>query len=127
MENFVDYIRVYCKSGHGGAGSRHFMRTKFKAMAGPDGGDGGRGGHLILRGNAQLWTLLHLRWYKNVIAENGENGSGDNCTGAMGKDIVIEVPLGTIVRDEETGEVEAEVMRDGEDSPLALRALTSTK
>lgn len=91
------------------------MRTKFKALAGPDGGDGGRGGHLILRGNAQLWTLLHLRWYKNVLAENGENGSGDNCTGANGKDIVIEVPLGTIVRDEETGEVEAEVLRDGEE------------
>ncbi len=91
------------------------MRTKFKAMAGPDGGDGGRGGHLILRGNAQLWTLLHLRWYKNVLAENGENGSGDNCTGANGKDIVIEVPLGTIVRDEETGEVEAEVLHDGEE------------
>lgn len=115
MENFVDYIRVYCKSGHGGAGSRHFMRTKFKAMAGPDGGDGGRGGHIMLRGNAQLWTLLHLRWYKNVIAENGQNGSGDNCTGAQGKDIVIEVPLGTIVRDEETGEIEAEVMQDGEE------------
>lgn len=91
------------------------MRTKFKAMAGPDGGDGGRGGHLILRGNAQLWTLLHLRWYKNVKAENGENGSGDNCTGAMGKDIVIEVPLGTIVRDEETGEVDAEILHDGEE------------
>lgn len=115
MENFVDFIRVFCKSGHGGAGSRHFMRTKFKAMAGPDGGDGGRGGHLILRGNAQLWTLLHLRWYKNVKAENGENGSGDNCTGAMGKDIVIEVPLGTIVRDEETGVVDAEILRDGEE------------
>ncbi|WP_298707413.1 GTPase ObgE [Chitinophaga sp.] len=115
MENFVDYIRVFCKSGHGGAGSKHFMRTKFKALAGPDGGDGGRGGHLILRGNAQLWTLLHLRWYKNVLAENGGNGSGDNCTGHNGKDIVIEVPLGTIVRDEETGEVEAEVMRDGEE------------
>ncbi|SIO44885.1 GTPase ObgE [Chitinophaga niabensis] len=115
MENFVDFIRVFCKSGHGGAGSRHFMRTKFKAMAGPDGGDGGRGGHLILRGNAQLWTLLHLRWYKNVKAENGENGSGDNCTGAMGKDIVIEVPLGTIVRDEETGKVDAEILHDGEE------------
>ncbi|WP_341834124.1 GTPase ObgE [Chitinophaga pollutisoli] len=115
MENFVDYIRVFCKSGHGGAGSKHFMRTKFKALAGPDGGDGGRGGHLILRGNAQLWTLLHLRWYKNVLAENGGNGSGDNCTGHNGKDIVIEVPLGTIVRDEETGEVEAEVLRDGEE------------
>lgn len=115
MENFVDFIRVFCKSGHGGAGSRHFMRTKFKAMAGPDGGDGGRGGHLILRGNAQLWTLLHLRWYKNVKAENGENGSGDNCTGAMGKDIVIEVPLGTIVRDEETGVIDAEILKDGEE------------
>lgn len=115
MENFVDYIRVYCKSGHGGAGSRHFMRTKFKAMAGPDGGDGGRGGHLILRGSTQLWTLLHLRWYKNVIAENGENGSGDNCTGANGKDIIIEVPLGTIVRDEETGEIEAEILHEGEE------------
>lgn len=115
MENFVDYIRVFCKSGHGGAGSRHFMRTKFKALAGPDGGDGGRGGHIILRGNAQLWTLLHLRWYKNVIAENGGNGSGDNCTGHNGKDIVIEVPLGTIVRDEVTGEVEAEVMEDGQE------------
>ncbi len=115
MENFVDYIRVFCKSGHGGAGSRHFMRTKFKAMAGPDGGDGGRGGHLILKGNPQLWTLLHLRWYKNVIAENGENGSGDNCTGANGKDIIIEVPLGTIVRDEETGEVEAEILHEGEE------------
>jgi GTP-binding protein len=115
MENFVDYIRVFCKSGHGGAGSRHFMRTKFKAMAGPDGGDGGRGGHLILKGNAQLWTLLHLRWYKNVIAESGENGSGDNCTGANGKDIIIEVPLGTIVRDEETGEVEAEILNDGQE------------
>ncbi|GEP95225.1 GTPase ObgE [Chitinophaga cymbidii] len=115
MENFVDYIRVFCKSGHGGAGSRHFMRTKFKAMAGPDGGDGGRGGHLILRGNSQLWTLLHLRWYKNVIAENGGNGSGDNCTGANGKDIVIEVPLGTIVRDEETGEVEAEILEHGQE------------
>ncbi len=96
-------------------GADTFMRTKFKAMAGPDGGDGGRGGHLILRGNAQLWTLLHLRWYKNVKAENGENGSGDNCTGAMGKDIVIEVPLGTIVRDEETGEVDAEILHDGEE------------
>ena len=115
MENFVDYIRVFCKSGHGGAGSRHFMRTKFKAMAGPDGGDGGRGGHLILKGNPQLWSVLHLGWYKNVIAENGENGSGDNCTGANGKDIIIEVPLGTIVRDEETGEVEAEILHEGEE------------
>lgn len=113
--NFIDYIRIFCKSGHGGAGSRHFMRTKYNAQAGPDGGDGGRGAHIILKGNAQLWTLLHLRYYKNVIAENGENGSKNNCTGRMGKDIIIEVPLGTVARDEETGEIEAEILEDGEE------------
>lgn len=113
--NFVDYIRIYAKSGKGGAGSLHFMRTKFNAQAGPDGGDGGRGGHIILRGNQQLWTLLHLRWYKNVIAENGQNGSGNNSTGAYGKDVVIEVPLGTIARDQETGEIEAEILHDGQE------------
>jgi len=113
--NFIDYIRVFCKSGHGGAGSRHFLRTKFSAMAGPDGGDGGRGGHIILRGNSQLWTLLHLRYYKNVIAENGEGGSGTMCTGKNGKDIIIEVPLGTIAKDELTGEKEAEVLEDGQE------------
>jgi GTP-binding protein len=113
--NFVDYIRVFCKSGKGGAGSTHFMRTKFNPQAGPDGGDGGRGGHIILRGNAQLWTLLHLRWYKNVIAEDGGNGSRNNCTGADGKDVIIEVPPGTQVRDEETGELEAEILHDGQE------------
>jgi GTP-binding protein len=113
--NFVDYIRVFCKSGKGGAGSMHFMRTKFNAQAGPDGGDGGRGGHVILRGNSQLWTLLHLRWHKNLLAEDGENGSGDNCTGRFGKDIVIEVPLGTQAKDEETGRVEAEILHDGQE------------
>lgn len=113
--NFVDYIRIFCRSGKGGAGSAHFARTKFKAMAGPDGGDGGRGGHIILKGNAQLWTLLHLRYHKNVLAENGENGSKNNCTGRSGKDIIIEVPLGTIAKDEETGETEAEVLQDGEE------------
>ena len=113
--NFIDYIRVFCKSGHGGAGSRHFLRTKFSAMAGPDGGDGGRGGHIILRGNSQLWTLLHLRYYKNVIAENGEGGSGTLCTGKNGKDIIIEVPLGTIAKDEETGARDAEVLEDGQE------------
>lgn len=84
-------------------------------MAGPDGGDGGRGGHIILRGNAQLWTLLHLRYYKNVHAENGENGSKNKCTGRDGKDVIIEVPLGTIAKDEETGEIEAEVLEDGQE------------
>lgn len=113
--NFVDYIRVFCKSGKGGAGSTHFMRTKFNPQAGPDGGDGGRGGHIILRGNAQLWTLLHLRWYKNVIAEDGGNGSRNNCTGADGKDVIIEVPPGTQVRDEETGELEAEILHNGQE------------
>lgn len=113
--NFIDYIRIFCKSGHGGAGSKHFMRTKYNAMAGPDGGDGGRGAHIILRGNKQLWTLLHLRYYKNVIAENGENGSKNNCTGKDGEDVIIEVPLGTVARNEETGEVEAEILEDGQE------------
>jgi GTPase len=113
--NFIDYIRVFCRSGHGGAGSRHFMRTKFNPQAGPDGGDGGRGGHIILRGNKNLWTLLHLRYYKNVHAENGEGGSGNNSTGRSGKDVIIEVPLGTIARDEETGKKEAEILVDGQE------------
>lgn len=113
--NFIDYIRVFCRSGHGGAGSRHFMRTKFNPQAGPDGGDGGRGGHIILKGNKNLWTLLHLRYYKNVHAENGESGSGNNSTGKSGKDIVIEVPLGTIVRDEESGKINAEILEDGQE------------
>lgn len=108
--NFVDQIRIFCKSGHGGAGSKHFMRTKFNPTAGPDGGNGGRGGHIILRGNKNLWTLLHLRYYKNVLAENGQPGNKNNRTGRDGKDIIIEVPLGTIARDEETGQKEAEIL-----------------
>ena len=113
--NFVDQIRIFCRSGHGGAGSKHFMRNKFTAMGGPDGGDGGRGGHIILKGNKNLWTLLHLRYFKNVLAEDGEGGSGNNKTGRFGKDIIIEVPLGTIARDEETGKQEAEMLNDGEE------------
>ncbi|MCU0384570.1 MAG: GTPase ObgE [Flavihumibacter sp.] len=113
--NFVDQIRVFCRSGHGGAGSKHFMRTKFNPKAGPDGGDGGRGAHIILRGNKNLWTLLHLRYHKNILAENGESGSGNNSTGRSGKDIYIDVPLGTIVFDEESGEKEAEVLEDGQE------------
>jgi GTP-binding protein len=112
--NFIDYIRIFCRSGHGGAGSKHFMRNKLTAMGGPDGGDGGRGGHIILRGNEQLWTLLHLRYFKNVLAEDGENGNKNNMTGREGKDIIIEVPLGTIAKDEETGKVEAEILEHGQ-------------
>jgi GTP-binding protein len=113
--NFIDYIRIFAHSGHGGAGCRHFLRNKLTAKGGPDGGDGGRGGHVILRGNSQLWTLLHLRYHKNVIAEDGENGSKNNCTGKDGKDIIIEVPLGTIARDEITGKIEGEILHDGQE------------
>lgn len=113
--SFVDYIRIFCHSGNGGAGNAHFMRVKFNPKAGPDGGDGGRGGHIILKGNKNLWTLLHLRWHKNVLAEDGEKGGKNNCTGKDGKDQVIEVPLGTIARDEITGEKEAEILEDGQE------------
>lgn len=91
------------------------MRNKFTAMGGPDGGDGGRGAHIILRGNKNLWTLLHLRYFKNVLAEDGECGSGNNSSGRYGKDVIIEVPLGTIARDEETGKQEAEILEDGQE------------
>jgi GTP-binding protein len=113
--NFVDQIRIFCRSGHGGAGSRHFARTKFNPLAGPDGGNGGRGGHIILKGNRNLWTLLHLRYFKNVLAEDGEGGMKNNMSGRDGKDVYIEVPLGTIIKDEATGEKEAEIMDDGQE------------
>jgi GTP-binding protein len=113
--NFIDYIRIFCRSGHGGAGARHLMRNKLTAKGGPDGGDGGRGGHIILKGNAQLWTLLHMRYFKNVLAEHGEGGSKNNCTGHDGKDIILEVPLGTLAKDEETGNIEAEILHDGQE------------
>jgi GTPase len=113
--NFVDQIKIFCRTGHGGAGSKHFLRNKLTAKGGPDGGDGGRGAHIILKGNAQLWTLLHLRYFKNVLADDGENGSGNNSTGRNGKDIIIEVPLGTIAKDDITGEKEVEILNDGEE------------
>lgn len=113
--NFVDQIKIFARSGHGGAGSKHFMRNKLTAMGGPDGGDGGRGAHIILKGNSQLWTLLHLRYFKNVLAEDGKNGSGNNSSGRGGKDIIIEVPLGTIAINEETGEKEAEILEHGQE------------
>ncbi len=113
--NFVDYIKIYCRSGKGGAGSVHFLRAKFVPRGGPDGGDGGRGGHIILRGNSHLWTLLHLRYTRHVIAEEGTSGKGQGRTGAFGKDVIVEVPLGTLARNAETGEIMAELTEHGQE------------
>ena len=112
--NFVDYVKICCRSGHGGAGSAHLHRDKLTAKGGPDGGDGGRGGHVILKGNAQLWTLLHLKFRKHVIAGNGEPGRLSLQTGKTGQDEILEVPLGTIAKNAETGEVLFEITQDGE-------------
>jgi GTP-binding protein len=117
-QNFVDYIKIFCRSGKGGAGSVHFNRSRLNPKGGPDGGDGGRGGHIILRGNKQMWTLLHLRYTKHVKASDGGNGSGQLKTGANGKDVILEVPLGTIARDAETGKFEFEITGDGETHAL---------
>jgi len=112
--NFVDYVKICCRSGHGGAGSTHLHRDKFTAKGGPDGGDGGRGGHVIVKGNAQLWTLLHLKFRKHVIAGDGESGGSTLKTGKTGRDEILEVPLGTIAKNAETGEVLFEITTDGE-------------
>jgi GTPase len=113
--NFIDYVKFNSRSGHGGAGCLHFHREKFVQKGGPDGGDGGRGGSIILRGNSQLWTLLHLKYRKHVIAGNGDGGEGQNMTGASGKDEIIEVPLGTVAKRAETGEVLCEINDDGQE------------
>lgn len=113
--NFIDYVKINCRSGHGGAGSVHFRREKHVDKGGPDGGDGGRGGHIILRGNAQLWTLLHLKYQKHIKAESGHGGEGGRRTGAQGDDVYIDVPLGTVARHAETGEQMAEITHDGEE------------
>jgi GTP-binding protein len=114
-ENFVDYVKICCRSGKGGAGSAHFRREKFEPRGGPDGGDGGRGGHIIVKGNAQLWTLLHLKYRKHVIAEPGQGGMGALKSGKEGEDIILEVPLGTIAKDAETGNIEFEITDDGQE------------
>jgi GTPase len=116
--NFVDYVKIYCRSGNGGAGSAHFRREKFEPKGGPDGGDGGRGGHIILRGNDQMWTLLHLKYRRHIFAENGESGGAQRSSGASGKDIIVEVPLGTIARTEDTGELVLEITHHGEEKIL---------
>lgn len=112
--NFVDYVKIFARSGHGGAGSAHFRREKFVAFGGPDGGDGGRGGSIILQGDSQYWTLIHLKYQRHQFAEDGECGSGARSSGKDAKDIVIPVPLGTVAKDAETGEVVGEVTENGE-------------
>ncbi|MFH0895337.1 MAG: GTPase ObgE [Bacteroidota bacterium] len=107
--NFIDYVKIFCHSGHGGAGSPHLKRIKYNAKAGPDGGDGGRGGHVIIEGNPQLWTLLHLKFTKHVVAKDGEKGSKNLCSGSDAEDRTIEVPMGTVMRDAETKEILFEI------------------
>jgi GTP-binding protein len=116
--NFVDYIKIYCRSGKGGAGSAHLHRDRFNRKGGPDGGDGGRGGHIILKGNKHLWTLLHLRYTKHIFAENGKNGGSSLKTGADGKDVIIEVPPGTVVKDAGTNDFILEITEHGEEKIL---------
>lgn len=112
--NFVDYVKICVRSGKGGAGSAHLLRTKGNAKGGPDGGDGGRGGHIILRGNKQFWTLLHLKYTKHLIAEAGGNGGENRLHGKNGSDIIVDVPLGTVCKDFETGEIDCEITEDGQ-------------
>ncbi|MCC6571764.1 MAG: GTPase ObgE, partial [Chitinophagales bacterium] len=113
--NFIDYVKIFVRSGNGGSGSVHFRREKYVPKGGPDGGDGGRGAHIILRGNKQLWTLLHLKYRKHIHADNGKGGEGGMRSGKAGEDIILEVPLGTIAKDAETGEKEFEILEDGQE------------
>ncbi|HNE64381.1 MAG TPA: GTPase ObgE [Saprospiraceae bacterium] len=118
-QNFVDYVKICCRSGAGGAGSKHFASDPINPRGGPDGGDGGRGGHIIVKGNKQMWTLLPLKYRKHVIAGDGGNGAKNNRFGKYGEDVVLEVPIGTIVRDVESGEITAEINEDGQEIIIA--------
>ncbi|MCG8576285.1 MAG: GTPase ObgE [Flavobacteriales bacterium] len=118
MSNFIDYVKIHCRSGKGGPGSRYMRREKFVAKGGPAGGDGGRGGHIILRGNAQMWTLLHLKYRKHIKAEHGNPGGKNQSTGKDGQDVYLDVPLGTIAKDAETGEFIGEIEEDGQEIVL---------
>lgn len=118
IQNFVDFVKINCRSGDGGAGSAHFHREKYNAKGGPDGGDGGRGGHIIVKGNKQMWTLLPLKYRKHIKAEHGQPGGSANKTGKQGEDVILEVPLGTVAKDAETGEIAFEITEDGEEQIL---------
>ena len=113
--NFVDYVKIFCRSGKGGAGSAHFRRDRTTAKGGPDGGDGGQGGSVIVRGNKQMWTLLHLKYQKHIFAEHGGDGSGNHCTGKDGTNSYIDVPLGTTIKNAESQEVISEITEEGEE------------
>jgi len=112
--NFVDYVKIFCRSGAGGRGSAHLHRDKLTAKGGPDGGDGGRGGHVILKGNRNYWTLIHLKYQRHIFAEDGESGRESRCTGKDGEDKIIEVPLGTVAKDADTGEIIGEITEHGQ-------------
>ncbi len=116
--NFIDYVKILCRSGKGGAGSRHFYRAKYVPKGGPDGGDGGRGGHIILKGNSHMWTLLPLKYRRHIFAGNGQSGTGGRSFGKDGDDVIVDVPVGTVVFDAETGEFLAEVTADGQEIKL---------
>jgi len=116
--NFVDYVKIYCKSGSGGKGSAHFFRSRIQPKGGPDGGDGGRGGHVIIRGNRNLWNLLHLKFTKHIKAGHGGDGSKNSSTGSSGKDVYIDVPIGTIIKDAETNKYISEITEDKEEYVL---------
>jgi GTPase len=117
--NFIDYVKICCRSGKGGAGFVHFHREKFVDKGGPDGGDGGRGGHIIARGSKQVWTLIHLKYRKHVIAEEGGKGGSRLCSGSDGEDEILHVPIGTLIRDAESGKVEGEITQDGQEIIVA--------
>ena len=121
--NFVDYVKIYCRSGHGGGGSTHMHRAKYLPKGGPDGGDGGRGGHIILRGNKNYWTLIHLKYERHIFAGHGGHGSDSRSTGKDGEDKIIEVPCGTVAYDADNGEYLCEITEDGQEIILLVVAV----